>query len=334
MAGRDGGLLREHEHSCVGIARRISTDRTTGEQLRAQRRIRFQRERGVGVTQDCAVIVTRHRLARGFGQRGQGGRAQMTDVVPERGLELERGRVVVSDELGRLRAIGSDTLEPRRGALMALGPRRARELRIRDLPDQGVREGKLDLACDTGPSRAPHELLAFEAEEQVVGFETVPFTERAHGTQPHRRTKDGGVLEHALLGRRKAVEPGRDDALHRLGKCGVRTPFDQRTYVFLRVQRVTTGSFQQHCLDIDREQRSIDDPADERGRVTRGERAEPDRQRVALTCCPIGPALEQLRTSGRHDEERYVVDASDESVDEVEQCVVGPVQILDYDDGC
>ena len=47
---------------------------------------------------------------------------------------------------------------------------------------------------------------------------------------------------------------------------------------------------------------------------------------------PTGAMFEQLGSRGRDDEERHVADPVDEPVDEVEQRVVGPVQILDDDD--
>ena len=50
---------------------------------------------------------------------------------------------------------------------------------------------------------------------------------------------------------------------------------------------------------------------------------------MRLAACPVGPTLEQLRPRRRHDEERHPVDAVDELVDEVEQRVVGPVQVLE-----
>ena len=49
----------------------------------------------------------------------------------------------------------------------------------------------------------------------------------------------------------------------------------------------------------------------------------------ALAAAPARPALEQLRPGGADDEQRHAGRPVDEVVDEVEQPVVGPVQILE-----
>ena len=59
------------------------------------------------------------------------------------------------------------------------------------------------------------------------------------------------------------------------------------------------------------------------------ERRERDRRRVALAAAPAGPPLEQLRPRRADDEQRHAGRPVDEVVDEVEQAVVGPVQILE-----
>ena len=59
------------------------------------------------------------------------------------------------------------------------------------------------------------------------------------------------------------------------------------------------------------------------------ERRERERRRVQLAAAPAGPALEQLRPRGADDEQRNVRHPLDELVDEVEQALVRPVQVLD-----
>ena len=60
-----------------------------------------------------------------------------------------------------------------------------------------------------------------------------------------------------------------------------------------------------------------------------GQRREADRRRVELAAAPTGPSLEQLRPGAADDEQRDAAQPVDELVDEVEQAVVGPVQVLE-----
>ena len=55
--------------------------------------------------------------------------------------------------------------------------------------------------------------------------------------------------------------------------------------------------------------------------------------RVRLAAAPAGPPLEQLRAGGADDQQRHRARAVGEQVDEVEQRVVGPVHVLEHEDG-
>ncbi|HEX2428779.1 MAG TPA: hypothetical protein VHI53_12680 [Gaiellaceae bacterium] len=59
------------------------------------------------------------------------------------------------------------------------------------------------------------------------------------------------------------------------------------------------------------------------------ERRERERRRVELAAAPVGPSLEQLRPRRRDDEQRDVRHPLDELVQEVEQALVGPVDVLE-----
>ena len=49
------------------------------------------------------------------------------------------------------------------GVPVELGPPCARDLAVRNVPQEGMPEGVLGLAADRGAALAPHELLPFEA---------------------------------------------------------------------------------------------------------------------------------------------------------------------------
>src|SRR5205823_381950 len=62
------------------------------------------------------------------------------------------------------------------------------------------------------------------------------------------------------------------------------------------------------------------------------ERRERDRERIAFSATPAGAAVEELRTRRAEHEERRAVDPIRELVDEVEEIVVRPVQVLEDED--
>ena len=83
------------------------------------------------------------------------------------------------------------------------------------------------------------------------------------------------------------------------------------------------------CLGLGREHgRAEDAPEKLRGLLV-GERRERERRRVQLAAAPAGTTLEKLRSRGRDDEQRHVGDPVDELVDEVEQALVRPVEVLE-----
>ena len=72
--------------------------------------------------------------------------------------------------------------------------------------------------------------------------------------------------------------------------------------------------------------------ADQLGSLLVGERRERERRGVQLAAAPARPALEELGPRRRDDEQRYVGHPVDELVEEVEEALVGPVDVLDDDD--
>ncbi len=62
------------------------------------------------------------------------------------------------------------------------------------------------------------------------------------------------------------------------------------------------------------------------------ERREQDRGRVDLSASPARTTDEQLRAGGAEHEQRNAARPLDEVVDEVEQRLVGPVQVLEDED--
>ena len=106
---------------------------------------------------------------------------------------------------------------------------------------------------------------------------------------------------------------------------------DEHPDVLLGVERVSVRRRKEHGLRLGREHGLLQQAADHARNIVVGERREGDRERVALASAPSAAAIEQLRASGADHEHRHAARPIDEMVDEVEQCVVGPVKVLEHE---
>ena len=145
---------------------------------------------------------------------------------------------------------------------------------------------------------------------------------------PHRR-----ILEHELLVRCQAVDPGSDQAAERVGDVtGVSTALAiaQQRGQLLEVERVAATSIEEHRADV------LGDVGVEEGvEQLRGgaafERVEVHDDGV-LTTGPRRPPVEQGAARRRHEHERLTCEAFAHVVDEVEHLLVGPMQVGQADD--
>ena len=152
--------------------------------------------------------------------------------------------------------------------------------------------------------------------------------------RPEHLADDGRVLQQALLRVGQPVEAGGDDALKRLRerelvrRALLRVELDE----LLRVERIAAGPLEQGLLRVGREQGSREQAPDQLCRLLVGERGERECRRVELAAAPARSAFEELRPRRRDDEQRNVRHPVDELVEEVEEALVGPVDVLDDDD--
>ena len=100
----------------------------------------------------------------------------------------------------------------------------------------------------------------------------------------------------------------------------------------LRVQRVSAGALEQRLLRLGGQEGALEEAPDELGGLLVGERRERQRRRVQLAAAPVRASFEELRPGGRNDQERDVGQPVHEFVEEVEEALVGPVDVLDHDD--
>src|SRR5581483_7749632 len=120
------------------------------------------------------------------------------DVLPRRAAELDRAQVVVGEHLASI-LHAAERLEPRRGQALLLGPARARNLAVRDVPHEEVQEGVLRLPLDRGPALAADELLALETVKALLDHESGQTAQRTERARPEHLAEDGGVLHELLL---------------------------------------------------------------------------------------------------------------------------------------
>jgi hypothetical protein len=77
------------------------------------------------------------------------------------------------------------------------------------------------------------------------------------------------------------------------------------------------------------EHRLLERSGNDSARLVVRERRQRDRERVRLPAAPAWPLLEQLGTRGAENEQGRIANAIGKLVDEVEQTVVCPVQVLE-----
>ena len=240
--------------------------------------------------------------------------------------ELERARVVVRRHLGEIRrAVRGERGDPVAREPVHVGTARPRDLAVRDVADQDVREGVLLLVGHGRPRLRVNEALLRELAEpclDVLPREACDVRERP---DPERLADDGGVLKHGLPVRRERVEARRDQRLERVGQRQL--PFgralDQHPRVLLGVQRVARGVREQARPDVASHRRLLEQRAQQRDRLLGRQRLE----RPHGT--PLRPALEQLGTRRADDRERDVRAPRGEVLDEIEHAVVRPVQVFE-----
>ena len=120
--------------------------------------------------------------------------------------------------------------------------------------------------------------------------------------------------------------------LHRLGQDDVAGPLAEHARELLGVQRVAAGVLEQPCLHTGLDDRAPEERVQEGHGLVLRERREQDRRRVDLSASPARTTDEQLRAGGAEHEQRNAARPLDEVVDEVEQRVVGPMQVLEDED--
>ena len=224
----------------------------------------------------------------------------------------------------------AETLDPLRRVSVLLGTLGAGDLSVGDVANERVGERELRLALDRSAPLLAHERLALERVEGGSRLGGVA----AKRSGPEDLSDDCRVPQELLLREGQPVETRRDDALERFrqGQRLRRPLLEEELRELLGVEGITAGSLEQRCCDSAASTGVPSSPARRIDVSSSDKRSERERRRVQLAAAPARSPLEELRPGRRDDEERHVGHPVDELVDEVEQALVGPVEVLDDED--
>ena len=240
---------------------------------------------------------------------------------------------MVRKELGTILApILRQRLDPPRDANVPVDPVGPRQLAVDRVADERVDEGVLGRPRDSGAPVAAQELLAPERAEQLVDRRPVVLGDGAKPVGPDDAAHHRRVSEELLLGRWQQIDPCRDDPEDAVGQSLDVAAGRLHAHELLGVERVPRRPLDDRLAELPSAGSRPEQRLDEARRLVPGERPERDRDRIPLAAAPVRPALEQLGSRAGDDEERYALDEVDEAVDEVEQPVVGPLEVVDHED--
>ena len=176
----------------------------------------------------------------------------------------------VLDALARL------PLDPRRGCTVALGAGGARDLGVADVPHEDVPEAVLGLALHRGGAGWADELLARELVQGELDLARVPPAHLGDGAGPEDLAQNGGVLEQALPLRRKRVEAGCDERMHRvrhlLGLAAL-AAIREQAHELLGIEGVAAGALEQGLLRLGGKECALEERGHQAGRLLVCQRA-------------------------------------------------------------
>ena len=251
--------------------------------------------------------------------------SQLVGGLPGETRVLERARVVVRSHLREVRrAIRSEGGDPVAGDSVFLRPTRSRDLPVGDVADEYVREGVLGLVCHRRVGLSADEALALELGDPCLdrlAGQARELLERAH---PELLADDGCVLEHGLRLASEDVEPGGDQRMDGLGQrqLSLRRSLDEHPRVLLRVERVAARLREQPRPDLPGHGHVRQQRPQELDRRFRRQRLD------ALDARPVRAPLEELGSRSAKQCDRCVAAPLDDVLQEIEEPVVGPLEIF------
>ena len=144
---------------------------------------------------------------------------------------------------------------------------------------------------------------------------------------------DRAALEHVALGRIELVEPRGQQRLDRRrhGDGAVGRVAHERDHL-LDEERVPFRRVEDPRAQRLIGRRAVEQARDERVGVAGRERLEQHRRGVQLAAAPVRPPVEQLRPRHAEQEDRRVAAEVGDVIDEIEERLLAPVDVVQHDD--
>ena len=127
------------------------------------------------------------------------------------------------------------------------------------------------------------------------------------------------------------IQAGGDESLDALREVAERSSCPDEPGELLGVQGISPCARQELRARVRVQHRAVEERMHEICCLVVRQRAEGEGDRIRLAAAPAHPALEQLGPGCPDDQDRHPGRPADEVVDEVEERVVGPVQILEHE---
>ena len=217
---------------------------------------------------------------------------------------------------------------------------------VGDLAEQVLEEAVLAVLGGARVGLDAEDFFAGEGGEERLELGFGSAAERGECVFGERLAEHSGVLDHAPLIRREAVEAGRDQGVQRLGHLvcldGAGEPvggavLDEGAAVEQHPDRLDGVERDPFGAREDLGAQAVREAGHEaREQLLHrwfGERLEIDRGEVAVARTPGGAAFEQFRARVRDDVDGGVARPFEQVLDEVEQRGVGPLHVLEHHHG-
>ncbi len=261
-------------------------------------------------------LVGRHRIAGPLGSR---------QVVPHRSLGLTRLTAVVRQDPRDLVRIVHAAFDLGGHGGVQRAPGGPGEHLVRGVAHEHVLEGVLDVSAHPAPGLSSHEPGRPQGVERDV--DVLDAVQGGHDPAPERLAHDGGMQQGGTRLGRQRIDPGDGRRADRRWKhLGV--GIDRRDEL-LEEQRVALGGLY-HPVDR-RPAIGRDHPGDHLGGLVDGERIERQGRLRRHVGPPGTPPLEELGACEPDEHRRSRLHMGHQVLDQVEQRVVGPVDILEHE---
>ena len=212
-------------------------------------------------------------------------------------------------------------------------PRRLREARVRDVTDEDVLEAIRLLIGEGRLGLVDDEIAQLEVVERVL--DALPVREVLDRAGPEAAADYRRPLQRRLRHRVESVDARCDQRLQRVRDPGggpLLAELGHRQHDLLEEERIAFGLGEQGAARLWRELVATRERVDQLLAVGRTEGLELDRRRADAASAPVRADVEQLRPGETDDQQRPVLHPVGHVLDQLEERILGPVDVLEDED--